>query len=114
MERTLYAATYAGAILASVASTPLVVGWARKWGVVDLPGSRKVHQEPMPRLGGLAIAGSTIAVALAALLVARVRIEPRILVVAAAALFVLCLGIFDDLFNLPSKFKLLALIAAAI
>jgi UDP-GlcNAc:undecaprenyl-phosphate/decaprenyl-phosphate GlcNAc-1-phosphate transferase len=35
--------------------TPLVRGTAVRFGAVDLPGERKVHTRPIPRLGGVSI-----------------------------------------------------------
>src|SRR5947209_15388962 len=35
--------------------TPAVGGMARRLGVVDAPGGRRVNQLPVPRLGGLAL-----------------------------------------------------------
>src|SRR4051812_2296406 len=35
--------------------TPAVGGMARRLGVVDVPGGRRVNQLPVPRLGGLAL-----------------------------------------------------------
>jgi UDP-GlcNAc:undecaprenyl-phosphate GlcNAc-1-phosphate transferase len=37
---------------------------ARRWGVLDAPGHRKVHVEPMPRLGGIAVFTAFIVVVL--------------------------------------------------
>src|ERR1700678_4269146 len=114
MERTLtYAATYVGATIAAIVSTPLVVALAGRWGFLDLPNSRKVHQTPTPRLGGLAIAISMIAVAVAALFAAHLDVDRRHVVLFCASIFVLGVGLVDDLINVSSKFKLLALIAAA-
>ena len=45
-------------LIASVLSlllTPVVRSVARKLGALDLPGGRKVHDKPTPRLGGLSI-----------------------------------------------------------
>jgi UDP-GlcNAc:undecaprenyl-phosphate GlcNAc-1-phosphate transferase len=45
-------------LIASVLSlllTPLVKSVARKLGALDLPGGRKVHDHPIPRLGGFSI-----------------------------------------------------------
>lgn len=45
-------------LLASVSSllfTPVVRSVARKCGALDLPGGRKVHEKPIPRLGGFSI-----------------------------------------------------------
>src|SRR6185437_8273227 len=99
MERTLYAAGYLGATVASVALTPIMVGLARRWGVVDLPNLRKVHSQPTPRLGGLAIALAMVSVVVVALFAARLMADRKIAVVGFVALFVLVVGVFDDLLN---------------
>jgi len=47
-----------GALVACVVVvllTPAVGGMARRLGVVDVPGGRRVNQLPVPRLGGLAL-----------------------------------------------------------
>ena len=43
------------AILVVLWTTPQVKKFGLKAGFVDLPNARKVHQEPMVRLGGIAI-----------------------------------------------------------
>ncbi|HLY26767.1 MAG TPA: MraY family glycosyltransferase [Aggregatilineales bacterium] len=48
------------AFAASLALTPLTRQIARRFGVVDTPSSRKVHQTPIPLMGGLAIYGAFI------------------------------------------------------
>ena len=40
---------------ASMLLTPLVRLMALRLGALDRPGERKVHQEPIPRLGGVAV-----------------------------------------------------------
>lgn len=50
-----YLAILAISALAAFLFTPLVARLAVCWGAIDLPGGRKVHQKPMPRLGGLAV-----------------------------------------------------------
>ena len=49
----------AGTILPSMLISWLVVWWVRRraptWGLVDQPGSRKVHHTPTPMGGGLGI-----------------------------------------------------------
>ena len=51
--------TYIGFFLFSFAlsfvCTPLVRLFAIKAGVLDLPGERKIHSVPIPRLGGVAL-----------------------------------------------------------
>ena len=56
MERALFGTfvLVASAALAAVL-VPLAVRAAKAWGVLDRPGPRKVHAEPTPRLGGIAV-----------------------------------------------------------
>ncbi len=56
MDRFLFASGVFGAgFLLSTALVPLSRMVARRLGVLDAPGHRKVHDEPTPRLGGLAV-----------------------------------------------------------
>ena len=48
----------------SAALVPLAVRAARAWDVLDRPGHRKVHAEPTPRLGGIAVFSAFTAVVL--------------------------------------------------
>jgi UDP-GlcNAc:undecaprenyl-phosphate GlcNAc-1-phosphate transferase len=43
------------AFIISLLFTPLVRSASRRLGAYDLPGERKVHDQPIPRLGGLSI-----------------------------------------------------------
>jgi UDP-GlcNAc:undecaprenyl-phosphate GlcNAc-1-phosphate transferase len=43
------------ALVTSYLLTPWVREWAIRAGVMDIPDSRRVHKEPIPRWGGLAI-----------------------------------------------------------
>ena len=46
---------FLAASITSLLLTPFVRKVARRFGAIDLPGERKVHSRPMPRLGGVAI-----------------------------------------------------------
>ena len=50
-----YAIVFIAASLCSLALTPLVRSLATRLGAIDVPGERKIHSQPMPRLGGLSI-----------------------------------------------------------
>lgn len=47
----------AGVVLAT-ALTPIVRQYSLKKGIVDQPGGRRINQEPIPRMGGVAIVAS--------------------------------------------------------
>jgi UDP-GlcNAc:undecaprenyl-phosphate GlcNAc-1-phosphate transferase len=53
-----------GAMALSFALVPSSRALARRWGVLDAPGPRKVHAAPTPRMGGLAVFLSFVAVVL--------------------------------------------------
>ena len=42
--------------------TPLTIWLARRVGAVDMPGPRRVHDTPIPRLGGVAVVASIVIV----------------------------------------------------
>src|SRR5438270_2149366 len=88
--------------------TPAVGGMARRLGVVDVPGGRRVNQLPVPRLGGLALFLGLIVPALAFLHASH---ENRGLLLGAAV--AVTVGIVDDFRGLPWYAKLAGQGAAA-
>jgi UDP-GlcNAc:undecaprenyl-phosphate GlcNAc-1-phosphate transferase len=85
----IYGAALALAIV--VVFTPAVAGMARRLGAVDVPDERRVHQIPIPRLGGLAMFFGIIVPSLAFLDLSR---PVRGLLVGAAVATVV--GAIDD------------------
>lgn len=56
MNHLLFAAlVFLGATTLSAALVPVSAALARRLGVLDQPGHRKVHDAPTPRLGGIAV-----------------------------------------------------------
>jgi UDP-GlcNAc:undecaprenyl-phosphate GlcNAc-1-phosphate transferase len=105
------------AVLTLTLTTP-AMALARRWGLLDLPGGRKIHSKPIPLAGGWAIFGALSLVLWGHLLAARVwgdaawlnSLSPRIgyfasrlpeliqkiwpVYAGAAAIFVM--GVVDD------------------
>jgi UDP-GlcNAc:undecaprenyl-phosphate/decaprenyl-phosphate GlcNAc-1-phosphate transferase len=109
------------ALVLSACITPLVASVARHRGWFDHPNARKVHQDPVPRLGGVGIFAGFFVSALVGILVAA-RLFPsawadafslRALTVAAAVVLICAVGLVDDFSNLPALFKLGLQVAAA-
>lgn len=107
------------AMLLCIAVTPLVLSLSRTLGLIDLPGPRKVHAHPTPRIGGLAIAaafflsaGAAVVYGLGEGLIPREAL-PKFLAVAAAGFFIFLIGLADDIRPIPARFKALALVAAS-
>jgi UDP-GlcNAc:undecaprenyl-phosphate GlcNAc-1-phosphate transferase len=96
------------AFVVVVLLTPAVGGMARRLGVVDAPGGRRVNRRPVPRLGGLALFLGIVVPSLAFLNVGR---ENRGLLLGAA--IAVTLGAIDDFRGLRWFEKLAGQIAAA-
>lgn len=81
--------------------TPAVKILAEKLGAVDQPGGRRIHDHPIPRLGGLAICAAFLA---AALLFAR--LSRPVAGLLLGSLVILLMGAADDLRQLSPWRKL--------
>jgi UDP-GlcNAc:undecaprenyl-phosphate GlcNAc-1-phosphate transferase len=53
--RELAAYLFLVSLLCMAVATPLAIRLGRRWGLLDLPGKRKIHFEPIPLTGGWAI-----------------------------------------------------------
>jgi UDP-GlcNAc:undecaprenyl-phosphate GlcNAc-1-phosphate transferase len=101
---------FAGALVLAVGGTPLVRRLALRLGVLDQPNARKIHVNPIPLLGGLAIYAAFIA----ALLIFgnRYRIDELLSILVGASL-VSFLGVWDDRRGMSPFLKLAGQIFAA-
>ncbi|MEO1134237.1 MAG: undecaprenyl/decaprenyl-phosphate alpha-N-acetylglucosaminyl 1-phosphate transferase, partial [Cyanobacteria bacterium J06639_1] len=94
-------------------TTPTVKAVGLRSGRVDKPNARKVHKRPMVRLGGVSIfLGYLVALLLVwrtgAFGVLPPEKEYEIWGVTIGGLLFFCIGLADDLFDLPAKWRLLA------
>jgi UDP-GlcNAc:undecaprenyl-phosphate/decaprenyl-phosphate GlcNAc-1-phosphate transferase len=106
-------------LLAALLLTPLWRRVAPRWGFMDRPGMRKIHQNPVPRGGGLAVfIGFQVACAVVFLVpwkpfAGQLSIEWwfRFLPLSAG---VVTLGLLDDRWDLKPLVKLAGQIALAV
>ena len=104
------AAALVVALLISLVSTPVVKNLAAKVGAVDVPkDNRRMHDHPIPRMGGLAIFFGFV---LSVLIFAELTPQLRGMLLGASMIVVL--GIFDDIYALKALPKLFVQIAAAL
>jgi len=96
------------ALVVVVVLTPAVGGMARRLGIVDIPGGRRINELPVPRLGGLALFLGILVPTLAFLHAGR---ENRGMLLGAA--IAVTVGIVDDFRGLPWFGKLAGQFAAA-
>lgn len=96
--------------LISFAATPAVKRMAYKVGAVDVPkDSRRMHDHPIPRLGGLAIALAFILTTLV-----TVELDQQMQGILLGSIIILVLGVLDDSLTLPAMPKFIVQIIAAI
>jgi UDP-GlcNAc:undecaprenyl-phosphate GlcNAc-1-phosphate transferase len=95
-----------GALLIALVLTPILRDIFRVYQIVDKPGLRKIHEYPIPRLGGIAIAAAF----LTGVLSVHVEGLPALILPGAAVIF--ATGIFDDFFDMPARYKLVGQIIA--
>lgn len=106
----IYIVPFVLAMVVTMAWMPVFGRVAAKWRIVDLPGTRKMHSMPIPRIGGVAMA---IGVVVASLIVVPLQAPDRYFLAAAGIVAVF--GGLDDRFDLDYRIKLMGqLLACAI
>ncbi len=100
----------AAALILAVGATPLARRAAVRLGITDQPNARKIHVNPIPLLGGVAIYGAFIVALL--LFGERFRLHELFGILIGASL-VSFLGLWDDRRGLSPLLKLIGQFAAA-
>jgi len=101
---------FAGALVMAVGATPVVRHLALRLGVIDQPNARKIHINPVPLLGGLAIYSAFIIAVL--LFGNRFRLNELLSILIGASLMSF-LGMWDDRRSLSPFLKLIGQFFAA-
>jgi UDP-GlcNAc:undecaprenyl-phosphate GlcNAc-1-phosphate transferase len=107
---TTFLLIFASALLLAIGGTPVVRSVALRLGVIDRPNARKIHLDPIPLLGGVAIYGACIAALL--LFGNRYRLNELVGILVGASL-VSFLGLWDDRHSLSPFLKLAGQFLAA-
>ncbi len=107
------------AALFGLALTPLVRDLAWRFGVIDVPGARRVHAQGVPRLGGVAVFAATVAAFAAAAVLGIPAFTVllgygwKLSWLLAGTLVIVGLGAADDAWNIRPVAKLSVQVAAA-
>jgi len=115
-----YLTVYFGSVLVAMLLVPIVSRLAKRYHLVDLPDARKVHQVPLPRVGGIAFVVATLALVLPAFFLNNTIVESfrqsrtQFIVLLAGAGFMFVVGLIDDIRSVRGLIKLLCLVAAAL
>src|SRR6202042_2321021 len=123
----LYAAAFVIAAAVSALTTPLIVSLATRLGIVDDDGAeRRMHEQPKPRIGGIAVffgfafaLFTVLGVSLASpagLLPAADQFDAihRLVGLLFGSLLILGVGIWDDVMQMQARNKLVAQIVVAL
>ena len=99
----LYLAVFASSLAVVLIATPWAISAAHRLGVLDVPSDRKVHLQPIPLLGGVAIYA---AIWLALLLISRLEVARQyvflpdvtseLALIFLSTVVLILVGILDD------------------
>lgn len=106
---------FASALVVSLVTTPAIRAIALRWDLGDKPNGRKVHDRPIPHLGGIALFLGIVAALLSFFSLTAPSSSTVTLVLRAipVVLLIVGLGIIDDTRNLRARHKLIVQVLAA-
>ena len=110
------------AFFLSILFTPVVRRAALRWNIVDRPdGHRKLHREPIPRVGGIAVTGSYLLTFVFILFLPYRHLDLDLhktlagaIALAPAVTLVFVTGLIDDIVGLRPWQKLIGQVVAAL
>ena len=117
---TTYVVIYLGTVLAAMLLVPVVSRLAKRHHWVDEPGPRKVHDTPIPRIGGIAFVLPMLVLLVPVFFLDNEiglsfrHARTELIVLLAAAGFIFAVGLLDDLLSLSGRTKLLCLVGASL
>jgi len=101
--------TFLISTIATILMIPLLINLACKFDILDIPNSRKIHCDPVPRIGGVAMAlGAIIPIVL------WVPLNPFVKSVVLGAGILVLFGLVDDIKRIGVKTKFAGQIIAAL
>jgi len=108
---TIYFLVFAGALVLAIGVTPIAKWLAPRMGVMDIPEARKIHHQPVPRMGGVAI---YLAVIVAAFVLGERYNFTQFGGILVGATGVSFMGLVDDRWGLRPLVKMLGQTLAAL
>lgn len=115
-----YCAVYFGSALVAMFGMPIVTRLAKRFGLVDAPGVRKIHSTPVPRVGGVILLVAMLALTIPVFALDNTigqafrKNEMQMAVLVVASAFVFLVGLIDDLRGVRALVKLIVLVGAAV
>ncbi len=109
-----YLITFLISLIFVLMATPVLKRMAPRWGYVDHPGERKVHLQPMPLLGGVAIFLGCLLSMCVGLSLESVAWGRGVVGFVAGGMIILLLGLIDDRRGMSPRLKIWGQLAAAL
>jgi len=109
-----YLITFLISLVFVLMATPILEKVAPRWGYVDFPGERKVHLQPTPLLGGVAVFLGCLLSMFVGLSLESVTWGRVVIGFVAGGMIILLLGLIDDRRGMSPGLKILGQLAAAL
>ncbi|HEU5002977.1 MAG TPA: MraY family glycosyltransferase [Actinomycetota bacterium] len=101
-----YAAAFAVSLVGALVATPVARKVALRLGIVDMPAARKVHTDPVPYLGGVAIILAFVgSMALGVIVHPLSGSYGQVAAILGGGLVLAGMGLIDDLMVVPGWIK---------
>jgi UDP-GlcNAc:undecaprenyl-phosphate GlcNAc-1-phosphate transferase len=118
-ELSAFLIVFTLALGASLALVPAAHWLSRRFGMIDFPRGRHLHDHPVPKLGGVVIFGGFLLAALAAQWLPIPRLDPyeivRLSGLLLGGIFIFIVGILDDIYEFSAiPLGIAQIVAAAI
>jgi len=110
----IYLAAFGAALAAALVGTPIALKAAVRFGILDSPEERKIHSDPVPYLGGMAIIlAFSAAVVVGGFMEGFGSAYGEVAAIVAGGLLLAGIGLWDDLRFIHARVKLVAEIVVA-
>lgn len=110
-ELLFLAAAFIGSFLVCLVLIPLIIKLSHRYNLLDKPNERKVHKNPISRLGGLGIVAGTLSTSALWFIYGN---SGMLLHLLAGIVILVIIGVIDDVRELSPKIKFLGQIIAAL
>jgi UDP-N-acetylmuramyl pentapeptide phosphotransferase/UDP-N-acetylglucosamine-1-phosphate transferase len=99
---------------------PLIIRLSRKLNIVDVPGPRRVHETPIPHIGGIVFVIAFIGIVVPAIFLSNHigkdfhKSPVQNIAFFVGAMFIFAIGLIDDMRHLRGPIKLACLLLASL